>query len=74
MTLSLDLNPKASRWLKRRSQELGVSPDALAADIIERREAAEEFRRLTSEISEAAREQGLTDEALAELLDGEMDE
>ena len=71
MTLSLTLTPTTSQWLKRRSEELGVSPDRLAADIIERREAAEEFRALSRQMSAEARAQGLTPEKLAELLDGE---
>lgn len=71
MTISFELNPKASRWLQRRSRELGVSPDALAGEIIEGSEAADGFRVLASEISEDVRDRGLTDEKLTELLDGE---
>ena len=71
MTVSLNLNPRTSQWLKRRSEELGVSLNEAAADIIERREAAEEFRALSREMGAAARERGLTPEKLTELLDGE---
>lgn len=71
MTVSIQLNPRASRWLQRRCQELGVSPDRLVADLIERKEAADQFRALSSEMSAEARERGLTEEKLTELLDGE---
>ena len=71
MTVSLNLNPRVSEWLLRRSQELGVSPEEFAADIIEGREAADEFRTLSRELSQKAANRGLTSEKLTELLDGE---
>lgn len=71
MTVSVDLNRRLSRWVRQRSEELGVSPSDLVADVLRRKQAAEEFRVLTTEITDGARRRGLTEEKLTELLDGE---
>ncbi len=72
-TLSLSLPDDASRWLRRRSRELGVTPDAFVADLLARRQAADEFRTLSAGIAQRARDRGLTDEALADLLGEDAD-
>lgn len=71
MTVSVTLSPRTSRWLERRSGELGVTPEQIAADIIERKETSEEFLALSREVGTRAAERGLTDEVLTGLLDGE---
>lgn len=71
MTVSVDLSRDLSSWLRRRSRELGVSESELVADVLRRKQAAEEFRALTAEMSAEARARGLTAEKLTELLDGE---
>ena len=70
-TVSLSLPDDASRWLRRRSRELGITPDAVVSDLITRRQAADEFRALSAEVGQRARDRGLTDEALADLTDGD---
>ena len=71
MTVSLTLDPTLSDWLRRRSQELGVPPDEVVRGVLERKQAAEEFRALAQPMSDEARARGLTDETLTKLLDGE---
>ena len=70
-TVSLTLPDDASRWLRRRSRELGMTPDAFVSDLITRRQAADEFRALSGEVGQRARDRGLTDAALADLLGGD---
>jgi hypothetical protein len=70
-TVSLSLPDDASRWLRRRSRELGVTPDAFVSDLLARGQAAEEFRALSDDVGRSARDRGLTDEVLADLLDGD---
>ena len=71
MTISLQLNRDLMAWLQRRSQQLGVAPETLLADNLKRERFADEFRALSQTMTAEARAQGLSDETLTELLDGE---
>ncbi|MEM6326460.1 MAG: hypothetical protein AAF791_05020 [Bacteroidota bacterium] len=71
MTVSIS-NRDLSGWVRRRSEKLGVSPDDVVADVLRRQRAAEEFRALSQDLSAAARDRGLTADALTDLLDGEV--
>ncbi len=72
--LSLQIKGKASNWLRKRSRELGIPPEAIVEDLISGQEAADEFLGLSEEVGRYARAQGLTSEKLTGLLDGEVHE
>ena len=67
-TLSITLEDRLSAWLRARSTEAGITPEALVEETLRKQEISERLAEITRRTADKAAARGLTEETLEALL------